>query len=195
MTAPAPQPYAFHIGMVVHDLDASARRFDQLLGAMRWHTWELPLQALPTNPRTTDARLRIAYGRMPGQTIELIEVLEGTPVHRLFLEARGEGVQHLGVWVPDVAEATAAAIARGGQVMLALLRPDGTAAVQLSPGSSDADLAAAVEPGGIAYVEAGTAGIAIEFVGAARLPGLRRRFGDDFERIIGTPDWLEEARR
>src|SRR5262249_23255953 len=105
MTAASEQCMAYHIGIVVHDLYAVAHRYDELFGPLHWHTWEAPVGALPWNPETTDGRLRIAYGRLPGLTLELVQPLSGETVHGLFLKRRGECVQHIGLWVPDVREA------------------------------------------------------------------------------------------
>ena len=121
MTAPSDRPIAFHIGIAVHDLDATARRYEQIFGPLQWQRWESPLPAMPWDPESSAARLKIAYGRMPGMTFELIQVLAGETVHTAFLRRHGEGVHHLGVWTPDVQAAAAVAVAAGARVRAALL--------------------------------------------------------------------------
>jgi len=132
MTVVPSEAMAFHLGIVVHDLDASARRYEDIYGAMQWNRFELPLAALPTNPETRDAQVLAAYGRAAGMTFELIQVLSGETVHSLFLKRRGEGIQHIGIWVPDVQAAAVRAVEAGARITAAILARAGEASVQLS---------------------------------------------------------------
>src|SRR5262249_62171470 len=100
MTAALDSAVAYHLGMVVHDLDAAAACYGRLLRVPRWHTLE------------TDA-LRIGFGRGAGLTFELIQPRTPGTLWATFLETHGEGLQHLGFWVPDVQEAVAEAVAGG----------------------------------------------------------------------------------
>lgn len=193
MTVRTDRPLAYHIGLAVYDLDAAMQRYSTMFGDLRWHAWESPFPAAPFNAETTDARIKVAYGRMPGLTLEFIQVLAGETVHTAFLRRHGEGVHHIGVWVPDVQRAVAGAVAKGAVVKAAMLQAGGEAAVQLSPASSAEQIVAAIHPQILAYVDPGIAGVAIEYVGPASHAGLRRIMGDDFGQIVVSPPWLAAA--
>src|SRR5262249_3612252 len=145
------------------------------------------------NPATTPARLKFAYGRMPGVTLELIEVLEGETIHTTFLREHGEGVHHLGIWVPDVRAAVQAAVEQGGRVAMAMLGGE-TAIAQRSPASKPKEIVAAVHPERMAWVDVDDlGGVAIEFVGPATYAGLRSGFGEAFDRLIESPPWAPRS--
>src|SRR5438105_159754 len=131
MSAPPPDLAAFHLGIVVRDLDAAIDRYRRLLGIDLWQVHELRRGRPPWHERFTDVRLNIAFGRGAGLTYELIQVLEGTNQHTEFLQAHGEGVQHIGFWTPDVRASVESALARGATLVSGLLDPNGNAAVQL----------------------------------------------------------------
>ena len=180
--------FAYHLGIVVRDLDAACARYTEFLQVPRWHFTEVEREGLPTNPATAGAkgRQRIAFGRVPGATFELIQPVEGKSVFSLYLQERGEGLQHLGVWTPDVQQAVRESVAKGGRVTHALLA-DGVASVQLTP-SSPPD-AIVPQLGRLAYIDPGFGGFQIEFVGSSDPGRMRALLGDDFDEIITMPPW------
>jgi len=187
MTAPPGDLVAYHIGFVVRDLDAVADKYQRLLGVERWRLHELRTARVPFDPRSTDAVLKIAFGRGAGLTFELIQVLEGRTPHLDFVEKHGDGVQHIGFWTPDVRTAVQRAVKEGGRITLARLAPNGNAEVQLSPGSSMEAIAAAIPPDRLAYVDPGLGGIQLEFVGPAAAEGLRDWMAEDFGALLAPP--------
>ena len=48
-------------------------------------------------------------------TFELIE-REGKIAHKVFLDEHGEGLQHIGIWTPDVQAAVREAVTKGCRV-------------------------------------------------------------------------------
>lgn len=191
MTIPADQVFAYHIGIVVKSIEETGALYKDLLGVTEWHSWEVERNGLPTNPATTGkrGRIRIAYGKAPGQTIELLQPLDGTTIWSEFLRERGEGVQHIGVWTPDLPGALAEAIGRGARVIHGMLR-DGTASVQLRTGSSPEALLAALDPDQLAYVVPDAGGVQIEYVGPGGPARMRETIGADFDKIITSPPWV-----
>lgn len=189
MTAPHAKMFAYHIGIVVHDLQAACARYAELLGVPEWHYSEVERPGVPTNPKTAGGRgtLHIAFGRVPGMTFELIHP-EGRVEHRVFLDERGEGVQHVGVWTPDVQAAVREAVAKGCRVTHAALTQD-VATITLTPGSPPE----AIVPylANLAYVDAGMGGFQIEFVGAANAARHREMFREITDEQIPLPPWLE----
>ncbi len=188
VSAPPPDLLAFHIGIVVHDLDAVADRYRRMLGVDRWRSHELHVAKSPFNERFTEAVVRIAYGRGAGQTIELIQVLEGRTQHSEFLEAHGEGVQHIGFWSADVRASVEAALAEGAKLVTAYIDAESNAVVQLTPGSPVAPVEA-IDRGRIAYVDPGLATVQFEFCGPSAAPGLRGWLEEDFELLVTPPPW------
>src|SRR5262245_23949198 len=86
MTAPPNELVAYHLGIVVHDLQAVAERYQRMLQIDHWRMREIATVKIPWDARSTDARLRVAFGRGAGLTFELIQVLEGRTQHLNFLE-------------------------------------------------------------------------------------------------------------
>ena len=187
MTAPPSDLLAYHLGFVVRDLEAVAERYQRMLGIDHWRVHDLEVARLPWDPRSTDARLTVAFGRAAGQTFELIQVREGRTPHLDFLETHGEGVQHIGFWTADVRAAVEHMVSQGGRVTLARYGPDTTAVVQLTPGSSTEAIVGSIDPGRLAYVDPGVGGVQLEFVGPAAAPGLRAWMEEDFSKILVPP--------
>ena len=187
MTAPPADLVAYHLGFVVYDLEAVARTYQRVLGVDRWRTRELAMPRAPFDARSTDARLKIAFGRGAGLTFELIQVLEGRTPHLDFLERNGEGIQHIGFWTSDVRKAVERAVAEGGRITLARFDPNGNAEVQLSPGTSTEAILGALSPDRLAYVDPGLGGVQLEFVGPAGAEGLREWLGADFGALLQPP--------
>jgi catechol 2,3-dioxygenase-like lactoylglutathione lyase family enzyme len=193
VTAPPPDLLAYHLGFVVHDLDAVAERYSRMLGVDHWRVHELTLGRVPWDPRSTDAKLKIAFGRAVGMTFELIQVREGRTPHLDFLEQHGEGIQHIGIWAPDVRAAVEHAVSQGGRLTLARYDDD-TATVQLSPGSSQDAVLASLDRARLSYVDPGLGGVQLEFVGPSAPAGLRAWMEEDFERMMVPPPPWERPR-
>ena len=166
---------AYHLGVVVHNLEAATERYGRLLRVPRWHTVE-------TGP------LRIAFGRGAGLTFELIQPLTEGTLWSGYLQRQGEGVQHLGFWVPDVQAAVAEAVAAGAAVTLAVLQ-DGGAAVTVAPGESTPELVRRINPGRISYLDIGAGGVQFEFVGPGAYERLRELVHDDLATFMALPSW------
>jgi catechol 2,3-dioxygenase-like lactoylglutathione lyase family enzyme len=175
---------AFHFGFVVRDLDAVTGLYGRMLDITRWRSAEFDMSVMPWVDRPSDARLRIAVGHAAGQTFEFIQVLSGHSVHSEFLEQHGEGVQHIGFWCPDVRNAVTAAVAEGARVVCAFLQDPQHAVIQLTPSSSAMEVAQAVNPGRMAYVDPGIATVQFEFCGPASQPGLREWLAEEYQQEL-----------
>ncbi len=188
MTATADQMFAFHMGFVVRDLEATAARYGQLLDIARWHFRETDVLALPWDPATSDGHIRIAHGRTPGQTLELIQPDGGDTFASIFLREYGEGVQHLGFWVPDVRVAIQRALANGATLKHANFER-GSGYAQLSAGSSTDAIMSCIDAGRPAFVDPGVGMLQIELAGPAVTALQKRSMGDDFPNVIELPPW------
>jgi catechol 2,3-dioxygenase-like lactoylglutathione lyase family enzyme len=181
--------YAYHLGIVVRDLQAACARYSELLHVPRWHYLELERAALPSNPKTAGGygNQHVAFGRVPGATFELIQP-EGKSVFTVFLEEHGEGLQHLGVWTPDVQASVREAVDKGCRVTHAALTQD-VAAIQLSSTSTPEAIIPFI--GQLAYVDAGLGSFQIEFVGTGNVERIRDWFAGDTDEPIPLPPWYQ----
>jgi catechol 2,3-dioxygenase-like lactoylglutathione lyase family enzyme len=191
MTAPQAKMFAYHLGIVVHDLEAACARYAELLGVPEWHKSEVERPGVPVNPKTAGGRgkLHIAFGRVPGVTFELIQP-EGAIEHKVFLDSHGEGVQHIGIWTPDVQAAVREAVARGCRVTHAALTQD-VATISLTPASAPEEIVPFL--GNLAYVDPGLGGFQLEFVGAANAERHRDMFSEITDESIPLPPWYQQG--
>jgi catechol 2,3-dioxygenase-like lactoylglutathione lyase family enzyme len=170
MSAP-PEFVAFHIGIVVHDLDAVIDRYRRMLGLDLWHVRERE-------------DVKIAYGGRDGagQAFELIQPRTEEGQMAAFLRERGEGVQHLGVWTPDLLGSLQAAVAEGGTLVAGPFKQDGKTVVHV-------DAPPGTQPRALAYIDTGMATIRMEFIGPPADEGLRNWLQDDYDKIIAPAPW------
>jgi catechol 2,3-dioxygenase-like lactoylglutathione lyase family enzyme len=88
----------YHVGILVHDIDAAAERFGELLGIEFVDPASFPLVGrTPNGLLTSQVTLAFSIGGPP--FIELIKTEDdGGP----FDKSRGEGLHHIGAWTDDV---------------------------------------------------------------------------------------------
>jgi len=190
MTAPPVDLVAYHVGIVVRDLDAVMGLYQPMLGIEHWRMREAATVKMPWDARSTDGRLKVAFGRGWGLTFELLQPLEGRTPHMDFLEKHGDGVQHIGFWTPDVRAAVENAVREGGQITLARLDPDGNAEVQLSPGAGMEAIVGMLPTDRLAYVDPGMGGVQLEFIGRSAAASLREWLAADFDSLLQpSPPW------
>lgn len=91
-----------HIGVVVHNRDATIRRYQDALGIGKFETYDRHFEEAWLRGEPCPTSLRIGFGQMGPVLFEVIEPLEGPSLHREFLEQHGEGIQHLAFVVPDL---------------------------------------------------------------------------------------------
>lgn len=100
---PFPAPIG-QVGMVVRDLDAAMEGFWRNAGIGPWKVYvngAPPIRCLYRG-QPADYRVRVALARSGSLVIELIQYLSGDTIHRDFLDSGREGVEHLGIFVPDL---------------------------------------------------------------------------------------------
>jgi hypothetical protein len=90
--------------MVVRDLRGAMEGFWQKAGIGPWRVY--PTSAPPMrcfyHGRPAMYKARVALAKSGPLVMELIEYIEGDSIHRDFLESGREGVEHLGIFVPDL---------------------------------------------------------------------------------------------
>ena len=97
------------VAFVVRELDARVHAFwnDFRIGPWNIYVFEPPrVQNMTYRGRRQDFRMRVAFAMCGETQIELVQSLQGPNVYEEFLSQCGEGVQHLGIHVTDMAAAT-----------------------------------------------------------------------------------------
>jgi methylmalonyl-CoA/ethylmalonyl-CoA epimerase len=95
------------LGIVVRDIKASMEHYWGVLGIGPWKVYTNsapPLRNVTYYGRPASYRVRVALAHTESVVVELIEYLEGDSIHRDFLATHGEGVEHLGIYVPSLEE-------------------------------------------------------------------------------------------
>ena len=93
------------LGIVVRDIKASMEHYWGVLGIGPWKVYTNgppPLRNVTYYGRPASYRVRVALAQTEYVVVELIQYLEGDSIHRDFLATCGEGVEHLGIYVPDL---------------------------------------------------------------------------------------------
>ena len=109
------------IAQVVENLEETVQQYWRLFGVGPWdfYTYERPLVSRMTyRGAPADYSMRIALSWFGPTRIELIQVVRGPTIYDEFVRNHGYGVQHLGLVVPDMAEALELARAAGLEVLM-----------------------------------------------------------------------------
>jgi methylmalonyl-CoA/ethylmalonyl-CoA epimerase len=134
-----------HIGLVVKDMDQAIKRLTAL-GIGPFKPRILPPDAKETyrgQPFVPGKRVAIQITRIGNLELELIQPIDGKSPHREFLDKKGEGIQHLGFFVDNLAESVKDLTAEGSTVVLTSEFKGG---------------------GGVAYLDLDAAGLIVELV-------------------------------
>ncbi len=95
------------VGLVVKDLDRAMEGYWKTAGIGPWSivtTGAPPLICL-YHGRPACYKIRLATARSGHVQMELIEYISGDTIHRDFLEAGKTGIEHVGIFVPNLEEA------------------------------------------------------------------------------------------
>jgi|WetSurMetagenome_2_1015567.scaffolds.fasta_scaffold777287_1 methylmalonyl-CoA/ethylmalonyl-CoA epimerase len=110
----------FQVGLVVRDLDQAIQRFSAL-GFGPFYDKTPPPAARETfrgKPFVPSKSVSIKATRPGNYELELIQPLEGESPHKEFLQAKGEGIQHLAYFVDDLDRAIDTLLAKGCTLLL-----------------------------------------------------------------------------
>lgn len=162
MTVSFGTPMTHHIGYVAKDCEKMARAYERLIGAKFDILPALQVVTLYDGPGC----IKVAYGAFGGLVVEIIEVVYGDLPHKRWLDTYGEGIQHIGFWVPDPVKATADLVAAGGIIEWIADDTNHTAMGYLTPNSTQADIVNRMHEDCLSYITAaGVGNVAIEFLG------------------------------
>jgi methylmalonyl-CoA/ethylmalonyl-CoA epimerase len=133
------------IGVVVKDIEKAAERL-AILGIGPFYSKMPPSGSKSLyrgKPFIAAERVKIQAARMGNVELELIQPVQGDSPHQEFLQARGEGIQHIAFNVDDLDGAVENLTTRGCSIILEGRRGDG---------------------GGVAYLDLDAGGIIVELV-------------------------------
>ncbi len=90
----------FQVGMVVRDARKTAKEYEKF-GLGPFVEEEFPAVEARVYGRPADYLNRALTANVGGWELELLQVLRGETIFQEFLDKRGEGMHHLGVYVDD----------------------------------------------------------------------------------------------
>ena len=95
------------ISSVVKNLEIAINGYMRMAGIGPWsiYTNSAPPLVCFYHGRPANYKVRVAIARSDQVQMELIEYIEGESIHRDFLAVGRAGVEHVGVFVPDLEEA------------------------------------------------------------------------------------------
>lgn len=108
------------VALVVRDLDAAMRRYWETFGIGPWkvYTYGPPLvREMTYRGKPQEYRMRLALAQVGSPVLELIQPLSGDNIYVEHLDRKGEGLHHVGVFVPSFDEAVAEAQRQGFSVL------------------------------------------------------------------------------
>jgi methylmalonyl-CoA/ethylmalonyl-CoA epimerase len=114
--SPLLTPLFKQCAVIVRDLDDAVRRWNEGLGVGPWTGYRLGpgrLKEMRYHGAEVEFSFRHALAWQGEMQFELIEPLEGPSIFTDHLEDHGEGMHHVGKYVPDHAAAVAQALAAG----------------------------------------------------------------------------------
>jgi methylmalonyl-CoA/ethylmalonyl-CoA epimerase len=114
--SPPPGAPIKQVAIVVRDLDEAVARWSEVLGIGPWTAYRLePPRLRDTRYRgeEVDFALRHALAWQGEVQFELVQPLVGPSIFADHLDAHGEGMHHVGRYVPHHAAAVAQALAAG----------------------------------------------------------------------------------
>ncbi len=110
------------IGIVVRDLDAAIRHYEEDFGIGPWNTHQFTPDEVKEwrehGQVVKPAATRFAAAMVGGVQWELIQPLDETSIFAKFLAEKGEGVHHIAVALEDYEGTLAAEAKRGNELMM-----------------------------------------------------------------------------
>jgi hypothetical protein len=101
------RPGISQIGLVVKDLESAMESYWWSAGIGPWNIYTTgapPLQCI-YHGTPASYKIRLATATSGALQMELIEYISGDTIHRDFIASGREGVEHVGIFVPDLEEA------------------------------------------------------------------------------------------
>ncbi|NVM53482.1 MAG: VOC family protein [Candidatus Helarchaeota archaeon] len=105
------------IGIVVRDVETTSKLLEQAFGIGPFQILERPPEEIIYQGENQIFQVKNGLARVGAIQIELIEVIRGKCCQADFLERKGEGLHHIGVFVDDLDEDLSIAKANGIELL------------------------------------------------------------------------------
>ena len=101
--SPFTLPPVYQIGYVVSDIERACRHYETVFGTGPFsNVIDVNMDGAMLRGRPVDTTIKVAFVQSGNVQIEFIEPVGGQNLYTEFLEARGEGIHHLGYRVEDM---------------------------------------------------------------------------------------------
>ena len=105
------------LGFVVCDIGKTSKIWEQFFGIGPFQILERPPEEIIYQGKKETIQIKNALIRLGSLQLELIEVIQGKCCQGDFLEQKGEGLHHLGIFVDDLDEAIVTVKQNGIEVL------------------------------------------------------------------------------
>jgi methylmalonyl-CoA/ethylmalonyl-CoA epimerase len=113
-------PRVNQVCVVVRDIDAAMRHYWEILGIGPWSVYTFDptlVKEMTYRGRRQDYSIRLALAQAGDLLFEIIQPLSGESIFTEHLERKGEGLHHVGVFVPSYDHAVGEAVSKGHSVL------------------------------------------------------------------------------
>jgi methylmalonyl-CoA/ethylmalonyl-CoA epimerase len=114
------------VAVVVKNIDETVKFYRDVFGIGPFEILEVNFPNATYHGEKAGYRGKRAFAKLGQVTLELIELIDGKTVHEDFLKEKGEGLQHIGFTVKDLAKAEKEAEKLGLKIVQGMKREDGT---------------------------------------------------------------------
>lgn len=90
------------VGVVVKDLDKAIEYYSSVFGIGPFRKREALVTKAEVRGKPCQLPLKLAFARLGDISLELIQAEPGENIYWEFLQSKGEGLHHLGFYVPDM---------------------------------------------------------------------------------------------
>lgn len=106
------------IGIVVKDMEKAVEYYQSLgIGPFKPLKNVVHIERVIRGKAANDVKNEVRVAQMGSVQLELVHTLEGESLQKEFLEARGEGVNHLGFFVDDLDKETVKMEEKGVKIL------------------------------------------------------------------------------
>ena len=107
------------IGIVVKELDAAMEDYWRVAGIGPWNVYTTgapPLHCI-YHGHPANYKVRLATARSGSLQMELIEYISGETIHGDFVASGRVGIEHIGIYVPDLEQALKPYLSKGVRIL------------------------------------------------------------------------------
>lgn len=112
------------VGVAVRSVDQAVRFMKAWFG-IEFITLEMPRAKAFLRGKEVEFVTKIGIAKVGNMDLELMEIVEGDHLVKEFLQKKGPGIHHLGVYVDDLNAAVQEWCRAGGSVVQKTAHPDG----------------------------------------------------------------------